>query len=203
MTWLLLAGVAVTLAYGARRLAPARVGRRAAVAWAAAGVVWSGVGLAAGWSQGREECVDMLCPGPLITPETEIAMLQRLFPVGAIRTSPCDDRYICHDWAFAQMGNDTRRDPYNLLAEGYEAVTDPRPGDLIVYHRAGGWLVHSGVVRAVWEPNMVLIESKIGTLGRYLHLADMPDYSEFFTYYRRKGARPETPAPLGTAPGAQ
>ena len=70
-----------------------------------------------------------------------------------------------------------------LLDNGYERITRPAVDDVIVYRDSAGNVVHTGVVKAVGKKGFVLIESKWGTLGRYLHLPEVsvyPDRHEFY-----------------------
>jgi len=72
-----------------------------------------------------------------------------------------------------------------LRENRYVAVTKPSAGDVIVYRDATGVVQHTGLVKVVGEDGLVLIESKWGELGRYLHAADVRAYmSCSATYYR-------------------
>jgi hypothetical protein len=104
-----------------------------------------------------------------------------------IRLAPADGRCNCHGWIFAGGRYWMRPDAARLVLEdnGYVTVSVPRPGDLAVYFHAQGWPVHSAIVRAAPPDGPVLVESKWGWGGRYLHPADT--YCEpaaRFAYYR-------------------
>src|SRR5260370_3038105 len=90
----------------------------------------------------------------------------------------------CHGWiflgsGFCLLGEDI---PKILEDNGYEKVSRPRPGDLVIYHDAQAKVLHSGLVRFV-DDRMALVESKWGTLGRYLHAPENQPYSQEWTYY--------------------
>ncbi|OAI41618.1 hypothetical protein AYO40_02890 [Planctomycetaceae bacterium SCGC AG-212-D15] len=55
-----------------------------------------------------------------------------------------------------------------LEDNGYETVSRPRPGDLVVYTAAGA-AVHVAIVREVPACGAVIVESKWGARGRYHH----------------------------------
>jgi hypothetical protein len=88
-----------------------------------------------------------------------------------IRTAPAEAGQNCHAWIFTGGcywldGTNVRR----ILDEnGYRRIHDPHPGDLAVYAGASGEVTHTAVVRMVLEDGLVLLESKWGQLGRYLH----------------------------------
>src|SRR5262249_9036483 len=50
----------------------------------------------------------------------------------------------------------------------YSAVSSPRAGDLAVYHNPSGEVTHTGIVRLAAD-GLILIESKWGQLGRFVH----------------------------------
>ena len=92
----------------------------------------------------------------------------------------------CHGWVFAS-GKYMIRGRYvdTILRDNqYQIVTDPRPGDLIIYRDQGGMPVHTGIVKAVGAEGFVLIESKWGSLDTYLHQPDDQLYSKGYAYYR-------------------
>lgn len=127
----------------------------------------------------------------------------------AIRTGPAADEFNCHGWVFTGGRYWVGPDGVELILadNGYQAVSQPRPGDLIVY-RDGGCVTHTGVVRTGGNGEPVLIESKWGWMGRFLHPPDASAYGQSFTYYRsaRRGhvldglgeaAAPPRPADTG------
>jgi len=92
----------------------------------------------------------------------------------------------CHGWVFTG-GTFLVRSVYvdDILKDnGYTVVEVPRPGDLIIYRNPAGQPVHTGLVKAAGEGGFVLIESKWGPLGTYLHLPEDQTYSEIYAFYR-------------------
>jgi hypothetical protein len=102
-----------------------------------------------------------------------------------IRTAEPDLSYNCHGWVFAAgrhwiKGRDV--DPI-LTGNGYRKVAVPQAGDVVVYRsREGSTVLHTRLVRTV-EPGLVLIESKWGALGRYVHRAEDQCYGDNFAFY--------------------
>lgn len=100
-----------------------------------------------------------------------------------IRTGEASDECNCHGWVFTGgrwrvLGETVE----GILADnGYEAVSDPRPGDLAIY-RAGGSVAHTAVVRHTGQVG-VLVEGKWGWLGVFLHAPPDCPYG-LPTYYR-------------------
>ncbi|HXG12454.1 MAG TPA: hypothetical protein VNK04_22040 [Gemmataceae bacterium] len=118
----------------------------------------------------------------------------RLLNGRAIQVGPPDPRTICHGWTFCGGRYMIAAQAVELILQenGYRRVEVPRSGDLIIYWDRpgdGGLIVHSGVVKAVGDDGYVLVESKWGTQGRFLHEPKMQPYSPYFGYFRseRKG----------------
>ena len=124
---------------------------------------------------------------PWSATEDEDSLVARLFPAGCIRTAPPDPHGVCHDWTFGGTQYSDGRSVASLL-EGFHRVERPRAGDVIVYYGPSGEAVHSGIVRAVGSGGLVVIESKWGYQGRYLHLTAIARFPSKFIYYRRAGA---------------
>jgi len=104
----------------------------------------------------------------------------------AIRLAPADVAYNCHGWIFA-AGRYFVSDEFVeaiLVDNGYTQVAVPQAHDLAIYRDDKGLINHSGVVRLAGEAGLVLIESKWGWLGRYLHTPEAQPYSEHCSYYR-------------------
>lgn len=125
----------------------------------------------------------MISYGPAYDVAVREAGGRVLEPTAAAR--PAADQYNCHAFAVTGAQGDLF-DPFmreshphwlnnpmhRLLSGDFARLADDqrvRPGDVIVY-RKGDKVTHTGVVRAVdRDGNPSLIESKYGTLGRYLH----------------------------------
>jgi hypothetical protein len=129
-------------------------------------------------------------------------MLERVIVV-----DDAGSRANCHGWVFTGGQYLIRSDWVEriLCDNGYAAVARPRSGDLIVYRDVYGRPAHTGVVRAVAAGGLVLVESKWGNLGVYLHLPQDQPYSSRYAYFRSQrgghllglceagGGRPEGP----------
>jgi hypothetical protein len=104
---------------------------------------------------------------------------------GMIRTGPADETANCHGWVFAGGRYWVSAEGVEaILADnGYQPVSDPRPGDLVVY-RGGGLITHTAVVRTVAPGGLVLVESKWGWMGVFLHAPEGSSYGREYTYFR-------------------
>jgi hypothetical protein len=126
---------------------------------------------------------------------------QKWFPFGVIQTGPPDESYVCHDWALGHEAKEQVKGEIDevLRKQGYRRVPRPFLGDVIVYRSPGGSIMHSGVVKAVGKNGFVLIESKWGALGRYLHEPKVEGLEASYAYYHRfpwlDGTRPASPKP--------
>lgn len=93
----------------------------------------------------------------------------------------------CHGWTFtggrfAIRGQDV---PLILDDNGYRQVSEPQPGDLALYTATSGEVTHTGVVRSIDpQSGLILIESKWGALGVYLHAPKVQPFGEQYAYYR-------------------
>lgn len=184
---MILGATAIALVVGARLVARWR--RRGAIGLivAAIGLTGVGVGLPVGQALDRVEQLERSVQQPFTTAEVEGKLLTTLFPNGVIQTAPPDDRTVCHDWTFGGRRYSDGCSVAVLLAD-YRNVLKPRPGDVVVYWSPANESVHSGIVRAVGTGGLVVIESKWGHMGRYLHLTGISHFPSSFTYFRRRGA---------------
>lgn len=98
-------------------------------------------------------------------------------------TAPAGSEYNCHGWIFTGGRYWVQpEDVEHILKDnGYRPVKRPRPGDLIIYRDDTGEIVHSGLVRAEAP---VLIESKWGDGGRYVHTPEGQVFAPHFRYFR-------------------
>lgn len=108
-----------------------------------------------------------------------------------IRTGPPEWLYNCHGWTFAG-GNRTVSDieVKRILRSRYKRVDNPEPGDVVIYYDVHNTLCHSGVVKATGKDGFVLVESKWGGAGRFLHLLELPQVQTHHSYYRRGKSNP-------------
>ena len=102
-----------------------------------------------------------------------------------IRVAPASDVCNCHGWVFTGgrywlSPNDVEQ----ILADnGYQAVSDPRPGDLAIY-RDGDVISHTAVVRTGDGGSPVFVEGKWGWMGVFLHPVGDSCYGTNYTFYR-------------------
>lgn len=127
----------------------------------------------------------------LVVPDTtqqyEHAFLaERQFSWRVIRTADPDRTYNCHGWVFTAGRFALRSEDVELILEDnqYARVDQPQPGDLIVYRDDQGRILHTGLVRSVIAGEIVLIESKWGPLGRFLHGPEDQPWGDNYAYYR-------------------
>lgn len=102
-----------------------------------------------------------------------------------LRTGSADDRSNCHGWVFAagQAWIGGSAVDTILGDNGYCKVSDPKPGDVVVY-RSGNQIEHTAVVRYCSANEPPLVEGKWGALGVYLHRPHTTGYGPNFEYYR-------------------
>jgi hypothetical protein len=107
-------------------------------------------------------------------------------PYRAIRLMDPDTVSNCVGWVFtgAHSWILCRNVQPILEDNGYQAVTDARPGDLVIYRDSNNEIVHAGAVVALTDNGQPLIESKWGYQGVFLHLPEGTPYGDTWTYYR-------------------
>ena len=91
----------------------------------------------------------------------------------------------CHGWVFTGGKYGIRNpDVPTILADNeYAIVQAPREGDLAIYQN-GEQFTHSGRVRLTQSGGSVLVESKWGPFGVFLHAPDAQPFSGVCTFYR-------------------
>jgi hypothetical protein len=96
----------------------------------------------------------------------------------------------CHGWIYTggRSAIQSRFVPDLLKDNGYQDVSDPRAGDLVIYRHEGSAVEHTGLVRMVDATGLVLVESKWGPLGVYLHPVDAQPYCKDHKFYRSRRA---------------
>ncbi|MFO0964506.1 MAG: hypothetical protein U0793_02815 [Gemmataceae bacterium] len=94
----------------------------------------------------------------------------------------------CHGWVFTGgrfwvLGSDVDQ---ILDDNGYAPVISPLPGDVAVYRDGAEKVIHTGIVRCLDpDSNLILVESKWGGLGRFIHPHDVHGYAaESCVFYR-------------------
>lgn len=105
-----------------------------------------------------------------------------------IRTGPAELIYNCHGWTFAEGKRAlTDGEAQRQLRSGkYMKVPWPIAGDIIIYYDQHGNMCHSGIVKATGKQGFVLIESKWGGAGRFLHVKELPKVHATYAYFRAK-----------------
>src|SRR5688572_8375408 len=102
-----------------------------------------------------------------------------------IRLTEPDSTANCHGWVFTG-GKYGIRDPdvAGILADNdYAEVTEPREGDLAIYFK-GEQISHAGLVRLADKKSPILVESKWGPFGVYLHPVEKHPWPGPCKFYR-------------------
>lgn len=132
--------------------------------------------------------------GPVITSpyddllqwEAETLLNDSSYSQQLIRTGPAEVLYNCHGFTFAQGKRSVDDDEVLKLLKSstYRKVTIPQAGDIVVYYDQYKALCHSGIVKATGKQGFVLVESKWGEAGRFLHVVSLPQVASSHEYYR-------------------
>ncbi len=103
-----------------------------------------------------------------------------------LRAAPADERYNCHGWVFAGGRYWIKGDDVEGIVRdnGYQLVSEPHEDDLVIYRDDNGHIIHSGVVRAASHNGLLLIESKWGRAGRFIHPPEVQCYGGACEFYR-------------------
>lgn len=128
----------------------------------------------------------------LLELEAEALLNDPQYAMQFIRTSQPNPNYNCHGWSFADGRRSVTVDEVYKYISGfrYRPVILPEPGDIVVYYDANNELCHSGIVKATGTKGFVLVESKWGALGRFLHLLETPQVATRYAFYRRREMPP-------------
>jgi hypothetical protein len=120
--------------------------------------------------------------------EQEMAFLRKLgLELNVIRTSRIELQHNCHGWIFTGGRYWIKGKSVGdiLHDNNYEVASRPGPGDLAVYRNVTGEVMHTALVRAIREDGTILLESKWGRLGCFIHTDSRHAYSGHnCTYYR-------------------
>lgn len=103
-----------------------------------------------------------------------------------IQRGPAGSLANCHGWVFLDGQYLIAGDAVQRILDdnGYEVVEEAMAGDVIIYRDNNRNIVHSGVVRGVLDDGTIIIESKWGTEGVFLHSPLETPYSTLCEYYR-------------------
>jgi len=122
------------------------------------------------------------------SPETlaDILVQQEELTQKVIRVAGPDAACNCHGWVFTNgRYGVTSEDVDRILADnGYRIVEPPQEGDIVIYRDDLDHVRHTGLVRFVGADGLVLVESKWGPLGIYLHTPTDQPYGRYFHFYR-------------------
>jgi hypothetical protein len=93
----------------------------------------------------------------------------------------------CHGFVFtggryAIGGGDVDR---IITDNGYQPVGNVVPGDVAVYRDAAGQVTHTGLVCGTASDGVILIESKWGRFGRFIHRHDHHPYANGISMFYR------------------
>ena len=120
----------------------------------------------------------------LLATETQTLQSTRLDDY-VIRRGPADDNSNCHGWVFtggkyAILGHEVD----TILTENeYQSAPIPQAGDLCVYRNESNMILHTALVRSVFDDGTILVEGKWGHLGVFLHSVQHSVYGMHFDFY--------------------
>jgi hypothetical protein len=95
----------------------------------------------------------------------------------------------CHGWVFAggAFGIPSEQVDTVLADNGYLPVEHALAGDLVIHRDDTGKPQHTGIVRFVEERDgLVIVESKWGPLGVFLHTPENQPYGRHFDFWRSR-----------------
>ncbi len=121
--------------------------------------------------------------------EAEFQSLQSLGVLQkVIRRKAADEHSNCHGWVFTggRYWIDGQTVDLLLKENGYRAVNQPLPGDVVVYRDTNGQVSHTAIVRSGGIGAPPIVEGKWGWMGVFLHLVDESPYGKSYTFYRSK-----------------
>ena len=103
-----------------------------------------------------------------------------------IQRAPAGPLANCHGWVFLDGQYLISGDAVQRILDdnAYEVVDEAMAGDVIIYRDDNRNIVHSGLVRGVLNDGTIIIESKWGVEGVFLHNPLDTPYSTLFDYYR-------------------
>ena len=135
---------------------------------------------------GRE--IELFRYGEIKSPEAlEASMLElERYTHEVIRIEGPNPNCNCHGWVFTggNFGVPSEQVDTIVADNGYVPVERAQAGDLVIYRDDSGSPQHTGLVRFVGEDGMVLVESKWGPLGVFLHTPETQPYGQNFGFWR-------------------
>jgi hypothetical protein len=135
----------------------------------------------------------------LLELEAETLLNDPKYAMQFIRTSEPEPAYNCHGWTFAGGKRSVGDGEVYRWLSGfrYRPVIIPEPEDIVVYYDRSNVLCHSGVVKATGANGFVLVESKWGALGRFMHKLEAPQVAASHAFYRKVQMPPMPPRRFG------
>lgn len=131
---------------------------------------------------------------------SELESLQASKCLGrVIRLEEASDTCNCYGWLFTggRYWLSQTEVEFILDDNGYQIVSDPQPGDVVIY-RKGNSILHAGVVRMIGDGQQVFVAGKWGWMGVFLHRIDDSLYGKSYQVYRSnrvghvvKGLKPQ------------
>jgi hypothetical protein len=124
----------------------------------------------------------------MLTPadQAEAAILaEEQYRHDVIRLAQVNPAGNCHGWVFTAGRYGIRNPdlPLILKDNGYAEVEQVREGDLAIYIN-NNQVTHSGLVRYVNPDGKIVIESKWGPFGTFLHPMQSQPFSGVCRFYR-------------------
>jgi hypothetical protein len=121
----------------------------------------------------------------LFTVREKEAQETRELRFSLIGVAPPDETSNCFGWVFTAGAYWIYQpDVEHILEDNdYTPIAVPQLDDLIIYRDDSGEIAHCGIVRAAGKDGLILIESKWGQLGRYIHKPQDEIYGNHSTYY--------------------
>jgi hypothetical protein len=135
---------------------------------------------------GREIDAFTFCDSPAAAGLESLMLADDQLSQHVIRVATSSGTYNCHGWVFTggKCGIPSESVDWILADNGYAVVPDAEQGDLIVYRDEYGRVLHTGLVRLAAADGLILVESKWGPLGRFIHPPESQPYGRNFAYYR-------------------
>jgi hypothetical protein len=109
----------------------------------------------------------------------------RIHGPGLIRVAESSAQTNCHGWVFTGGMCWITHDSVEviLLENDYQQVEWPAANDVVIYRDEQGKIAHTGIVRAVLSEGRILVESKWGAIGAFLHYVEHSIYGINWTFH--------------------